>query len=604
MDKMSVLKEQFGYTEFRPGQEELIDQILSGRDTLGVMPTGAGKSICYQLPALMAPGITLVVSPLISLMKDQVNALTQSGIPAAFINSSLTYPQYRRTLEQAGAGAFKLIYIAPERLETEGFASFAARAPIDMVTIDEAHCVSQWGHDFRPSYLRIADFVDGLEARPVVSAFTATATARVREDIIEKLALRSPYTLTTGFDRKNLYFGVEKPKDKLYALKAYLDQNPGKSGIVYCATRKTVEEVCEELTMMGVAATRYHAGLGDKERRENQDAFLYDQFQVMVATNAFGMGIDKSNVSFVIHYNMPKNLESYYQEAGRAGRDGSAAECILYYSGQDVITNQFLIDSSADNQELTDEEAERVRANDRELLKQMTFYCHTQDCLRGYILRYFGERADNFCGNCSNCNTSFEEADVTVDAQMILSCIARTHERFGAQMICDILRGSKKERIRQWRLDQQSTYGLLANSSASRVRDIITHLEMEGFLRTVGDEYPTLSLTPASRRILFDGEHLTMKLVTKREPEAKKKAQPALAEVDAGLFERLRTLRGKLARQADIPPYLIFTDAALRDMCARLPATPDEFLEVSGVGQAKLQKYGDLFLAEIRSWRA
>ena len=399
MNKNQILKQYFGHTDFRQGQAPLIDAILSGRDVFGIMPTGAGKSVCYQIPGLMLEGITLVVSPLISLMKDQVNALTQSGVKAAYLNSSLSRGQYSQVLHRAAKGDYKIIYVAPERLTTESFLQFARQAKIAMVTVDEAHCVSQWGQDFRPSYLQIIEFIHQLPERPIISAFTATATAEVREDVISILCLQDPLVITTGFDRENLYFEVQKPSRKFSALLDILNQNKGKSGIIYCSTRKTVEETCRELNNTGFSATRYHAGLSDEERRANQEDFLYDRKELMVATNAFGMGIDKSNVSFIVHYNMPKNLESYYQEAGRAGRDGNPACCILLYSGQDVRTNQFLIEKSTEaNRELTEEMRQVVREKDRERLKAMTFYCATTDCLREYILRYFGETAPNFCG--------------------------------------------------------------------------------------------------------------------------------------------------------------------------------------------------------------
>lgn len=404
-DKYQVLKQVFGYDSFRQGQEELIDSILEGRDTLGIMPTGAGKSLVYQVPALMLEGITLVISPLISLMKDQVEGLNQAGIHAAYLNSSLTARQYYKALEFARMGRYPIIYVAPERLLTDSFLDFALHTKISMVAVDEAHCVSQWGQDFRPSYLKIVDFINRLPKRPVVGAFTATATKDVQDDMIDILQLQKPVVVTTGFNRENLYFGVEAPKDRYGAVRNYLETHLGDSGIIYCLTRKQVEEVCERLRADGFSVTRYHAGLSDDERRRNQEDFLYDRAQILVGSNAFGMGIDKSNVRFVLHYGMPKNLESYYQEAGRAGRDGEPAECILYYSGQDVITNQFFIENNQDNQELDPMTRMLVQERDRERLRKMTFYCYTRECLRDYILRYFGEYGSNYCGNCQNCLT-------------------------------------------------------------------------------------------------------------------------------------------------------------------------------------------------------
>ena len=608
MQKLSVLKDYFGFDSFRTGQEELIDNILNGIDTLGIMPTGAGKSICFQLPALIFDGITLVISPLISLMKDQVNSLNQLGISAAYINSSLNYGQYAKVLQNAAVLKYRIIYVAPERLQSEEFFSFIKSVKISMITIDEAHCVSQWGQNFRPDYLKIAQFINGFSERPVVSAFTATATSKVKADIIEKLTLKAPYTLTTGFDRKNLHFAVFKHKDKLSALKEYLRSKENRCGIVYCSTRKTVDEVCSSLISSGLNSTRYHAGLSEQERNKNQDLFIYDKCNIMVATNAFGMGIDKSDVAFVIHFNMPKNIESYYQEAGRAGRDGEPADCFLYYSGQDVVTNQFLIDKSNENEDLDEETIASIKEKDRELLKIMTFYCHTNDCLREYILKYFGERPLNYCGNCSNCNLNFEEADVTTEAQKILSCIKRSGERYGIKMNVDILRGSKNQKLIANKLDKLSTYGSMAGIPENKIRDIINYLVLNGFIEITNDEYPVLKLCGSAAKVLFDDCKVIMKVLKHYDDNVEKpRIKPSKAinrNVNQELFEKLRSLRNKIASNQGVPAYIVFADAALRDMCLKIPVNKAEFLDVVGVGQAKLEKYGELFITEIRDYNS
>ena len=601
MEKTEVLRQYFGYASFRKGQEALIDSILEGRDTLGIMPTGAGKSLCFQVPALMLEGVTLVISPLISLMKDQVSALCQAGIRAAYLNSSLTYPQYRKALANACAGVYKIIYVAPERLLTEEFLAFSHRVRIALVTVDEAHCISQWGQDFRPSYLKVPEFVAQLDERPVLAAFTATATEEVKRDIAAMLSLRDPFTITTGFNRDNLYFEVDKPPDKMAALLRYLRDNPGKSGIVYCTTRKTVEEVCQKLRTAGFPATRYHAGLSPEERRDNQEDFLYDRAPLMVATNAFGMGIDKSNVAFVLHYNMPGSMEAYYQEAGRAGRDGQPAQCILYYSGQDVATNRFLIEHGEGAPDADEETTARLREQDKERLKQMTFYCHTADCLREYILRYFGETPENYCGNCGNCSRYFEEADVTREAQLLVEGIARTGQRFGAKMVLDILRGSGNARILSGGFDKLPVYGKLAGVGEKRLRAILQFLELRGFVESTGDEYPVLRLRETAEDLMRGDAALTMKIAREEAPApARKSREPVPA--NPGLFDALRALRAKLAAAQSVPAYVVFSDATLRDMCARLPADADEMLEVSGVGQAKFAKYGEAFLGAIRDY--
>ena len=605
-----LLKQYFGYDSFRPGQDRLVQSILSCRDTLGIMPTGAGKSICYQVPALLLPGLTLVISPLISLMKDQVGALNEAGVPAACVNSAMSAESMRDVLGYAAQSGYKLLYVAPERLTAPAFLSFAQRVPVSMVTVDEAHCISQWGQDFRPSYLKILDFLAALPARPLVSAFTATATEAVRDDIVRALGLRDPFVLTTGFDRPNLYFAVERPPSKPNALLRLLAARTGKSGIVYCATRKTVDDVCDMLLAKGLPATRYHAGLCAEERQRNQEDFLYDVKPIMVATNAFGMGIDKSNVSFVIHYNMPKNMESYYQEAGRAGRDGEPADCILLYSGQDVHTAEFLIGHSheAGDSSVDPETRQALIERDRDRLRQMTFYATTDECLRRYILRYFGEQAPVSCGHCGNCDTVFEQVDATVDAQKILSCVYRMAERglhFGRGMAAAVLVGSQSEQIKKFRLDTLSTYGIMRGTSMARVRQLTDALIERGCLKADPDRYNALFLTASGNALMRGRDTFALRLPREKKPETKathRRAVPLEADVDESLFERLRTLRAALAQKAHVPPYVIFSNATLADMAARQPITEFELLTVRGVGEARARRYGDAFLDAIKDY--
>lgn len=599
-DKLSVLKDYFGHDSFRDGQEQIVDALLDGRDALCIMPTGAGKSMCYQIPALLFDGVTIVVSPLISLMKDQVGSLVQSGVPAAYINSSLSYPQFLRVLSNTEHGKYKIIYVAPERLLTDGFLDTCKKIKISMVAVDEAHCVSQWGQDFRPSYLKIVSFVKSLENRPIVGAFTATATNDVKEDIKKILRLENPFEITTGFDRPNLFFGVIKSSSKDEKLIDLIRERGDRSGIVYCATRKNVESVCELLCDNGFSATRYHAGLDEYERRKNQEDFVFDRKNIMVATNAFGMGIDKSNVTYVIHYNMPKNIESYYQEAGRAGRDGGEADCILLYSPKDVRLNRFMIENSEGNDELTIEENEQIRERDFERLKHMTFYSTTNDCLRGFILRYFGGDKKAYCGKCSNCLSVHKLVDVTIDAQKIMSCIARTGQRYGKTVICDVLKGSKSEKILKAELNNQSTYGIMKEVTARHIFGTIDFLAEKEYI-SADNETEALKLLPKSRDVLFGRERLVMKKVENSE-KVVKTHRPEVP-VNSELLDALKALRKSIASKKSVPAYVIFTDATLIDMCKKCPETPDEMLEVSGVGRTKLEKFGKEFLEVIAKFR-
>ena len=599
-DKFSVLKDYFGHDSFRDGQEQIVDALLDGRDALCIMPTGAGKSMCYQIPALLFDGVTIVVSPLISLMKDQVGSLVQSGVPAAYINSSLSYPQFLRVLSNVEHGKYKIIYVAPERLLTDGFLDTCKKIKISMVAVDEAHCVSQWGQDFRPSYLKIISFVESLANRPIIGAFTATATNDVKEDIKKILRLENPFEITTGFDRPNLFFGVIKSSSKDEKLIDLIRERGDRSGIVYCATRKNVESVCELLCDNGFSAARYHAGLDEYERRKNQEDFVFDRKNIMVATNAFGMGIDKSNVTYVIHYNMPKNIESYYQEAGRAGRDGGEADCILLYSPKDVRLNRFMIENSEGNDELTIEENEQIRESDFERLKYMTFYSTTNDCRRGFLLRYFGGEKKAYCGKCSNCLSVHKLVDVTIDAQKIMSCIARTGQRYGKTVICDVLKGSKSEKILKAELNNQSTYGIMKEVTARHIFGTIDFLAEKEYI-SADNETEVLKLLPKSRDVLFGRERLVMKKVENSE-KVVKTHRPEVP-VNSELLDALKALRKGIASKKSVPAYVIFTDATLIDMCKKCPETPDEMLEVSGVGRTKLEKFGKQFLEEIAKFR-
>ena len=608
MDKLSVLQDYFGYTGFRDGQDQLIDAVLSGRDAFGIMPTGGGKSICYQVPAVLFSGLTFVISPLIALMRDQVLALKEAGIPAAYINSSLSSEQIRTVFANIRAGKYKIIYVAPERLGTESFLRLVNEVRIDFVAVDEAHCISQWGQDFRPSYLKIVDFVKTLRRRPVVAAFTATATEEVRRDVVRILEMRDPVCVVTGFDRPNLRYEVVQGGKKGGELLKLLRSRNNQSGIIYCSTRKKVENVCEELCEHGIPATRYHAGLPEEERRRNQEDFVFDRKPVIVATNAFGMGIDKSNVRYVIHYNMPQSLEAYYQEAGRAGRDGASADCILLYAAGDVATARFLIEHGEENEELSAEEQRRVTELNMQRLQKMVDYCKTKRCLRGYILDYFGQRHAKECGNCSNCLTEYKEVDITREAQMILSCVWRIKDKLGyhvgTALVLRTLRGSRDQRIRELGLDKLPTFGLMKDRSRADVQEYIDTLEQAGYLATE-PTYRALMTTEKAREVLFHHQAVSARVKQRPAHQKEQKVPQTRAQTqdDSTLFEALRTLRRELADAEGVPAYVVFSDATLRDMATKKPQDEQEFLDVSGVGEFKLKKYGKIFLNKIAQFR-
>ncbi len=607
MEKLEALKKYFGYDSFRKGQEVIIDNILVGRDVLCVMPTSAGKSICYQIPALLLSGITIVISPLISLMKDQVSALVQNGVRAAYVNSTLTSAQYSTVLDRIANGAYKIIYVAPERLDSEGFLSVINKQKVSLVAVDEAHCISQWGQDFRPSYLKIRDFVKTLKSKPVVGAFTATATHQVKSDICEKLGLIRPFSITTGFDRPNLFFGVIDTKDKTGELLNLLAAKRGKSGIIYCLTRAAVEEVCETLCQKGYMATRYHAGLSHEERCRNQDDFIYDRKPIIVATNAFGMGIDKSNVSFVIHYNMPKNLESYYQEAGRAGRDGGPADCIILYSLSDVQMNKFLIEHSSAEDENSAQNLS-IRKKNYELLKRMAAYCTTTGCLRAFILDYFGELPVD-CDNCSNCKSDFAQIDVGNEARAILNCVKESGQRFGITVITRTVYGSNDKNIIENKLNKLATYGKLHGTKRSFIRIIIDKLIEHDLLCLTESEYPILKLTQLSEDFVQSTAPLFVKIKKRKEEDNSQfdnkysnKIKTEESGVDEQLFGLLRAVRLEISTELHIPAYVVFHDSTLKEMCRILPQTIEQFLEVPGVGTAKASKFGDRFIGAINKY--
>ena len=602
MDKVELLKTYWGYSEFKGSQEKVIENIIDGKDVLCVMPTGAGKSVCYQLPALMLGGVTIVISPLISLMIDQVKALVNMGIKAAYINSTLTLKQQSLAIERALNGAYKIIYVAPEKLLTANFINLCRNMDISMIAIDEAHCISQWGQDFRPDYVRIVEFIQKLNNRPVISAFTATATTEVKEDIERILKLQNPYVVTTGFDRPNLSFKVLHPQNKDTQLLSIVKDKPGECGIIYCNTRSGVEDVCDILCENGIKAQPYHAGMPMEERKKNQEDFIYDRCRVVVATNAFGMGIDKSDVTYVVHYNMPQNIESYYQEAGRAGRDGNNAECIIMYSGKDVVTNKFLIEKSLENEDINEELLQSVVEHKLRQLDRMSYYCNTTECLRGYILKYFGQPHIEYCGNCSNCNGDFEEINITTEAQKILSCVARTRQHYGIKLITDILRGSKNQKLLDWGLNKQSTYGMLKSYSEADVKRMINFLVIKEYALRTQEKFPIIKLNKKSLAILNGEEKVIMK-VQKGSGVNKQTAKALFGKLESNynedMYNYLRDIRNKVADTERVPAYIIFSNTALQDMCVKKPVTMSEFLGINGVGEHKMERYGKIFTCAI-----
>ena len=602
MDARQNLKKYFGYDSFREGQAKIINAILAGRDALAIMPTGAGKSICYQIPAVMLHGITLVISPLISLMMDQVKALNEAGIRAAFINSSLSETQIAKALLLAEKGVYKIIYVAPERLESHDFIHFARQADISMITVDEAHCISQWGQDFRPSYLKIIEFVKSLPKRPIVSAFTATATQEVKTDILCVLNLIEPEVVVTGFDRKNLFYSVEKRKDKDHFVIEYVEKHVKESGIIYCATRKNVDNLFMLLSKQGVSVTRYHAGLDKEERKQNQDDFIYDRTPVIVATNAFGMGIDKSNVRYVIHYNMPQSMESYYQEAGRAGRDGETSQCILLFSAQDIMINKFLLENK-DFSDLSSEEIEIIKQRDARRLKVMENYCRTNGCLRNTILDYFGEKVIKPCVNCGNCMKDYKKIDMTEEAKQVINCVAETRGRYGLTIVLGTLIGANRARLKEVGTNRYKTYGALKKYSESQIRELIYELINQGYLIQSEDQYGVLKLGDITM-LQDENAHVILKVTEEKTQEAgklksKQRNTDKLTSTGYVLFDALRKLRTDIAREEGLPPYIIFNDKTLIDMCVKLPLDEEAMLDIVGVGVNKLQKYGQRFLAVI-----
>ncbi len=598
-----LLKNHFGYENFRQGQEDIISHILNMEDCLGIMPTGAGKSICYQIPAMIFDGVTIVVSPLISLMKDQVDNLNQVGIPATFINSTLSSFDYAQTINNILNNVYKIIYIAPERLATDSFLNLLKQLNVSMFAIDEAHCVSRWGHDFRPSYTEIANIILNLDTRPVVTAFTATATEVVKEDIIGLLHLQTPFTLTTGFDRPNLYFSVETPINRKQFLFDYVKNNQDQSGIIYCLTRKTVDSIYDDLLEFGIAVSKYHAGMSEKQRTSNQNDFVYDKTCVMVATNAFGMGIDKSNIRYVLHYNMPRDLESYYQEAGRSGRDGDNANCILLFNRSDIVTNKLLIEQGNPNQN---------HSNEYDKLSDMVDYCNTDKCLRKYLLEYFGE-SPNFdeCDNCGNCNSEIEVTDITTDSKKILSCIKRVNERFGMGLVADVLKGSNSAKIRSLGFDNLSTYGIMKDYSKDTIKNIISFLISEGYIISNGDKYPILSLSNSANDILFKNKSVFIKRKIEKLSfsnnhnklkNINNNSNMEDLQYDENLFSLLKSVRMSIAKDLHIPPFIVCTDVSLKQMSTFFPLTVESLLQIHGIGTHKVEQYGEIFLNTISNY--
>ncbi|HGO9419211.1 TPA: DNA helicase RecQ [Bacillus cereus] len=576
-----LLASYFGYSSFRRGQDETIKNVLDGKDTVCIMPTGGGKSICYQIPALVFEGTTLVISPLISLMKDQVDTLVQNGISATYINSSISIAEANQRIQLAKQGHYKLLYVAPERLDSMEFVDQLIDMKIPMIAIDEAHCISQWGHDFRPSYLHIHRILDYLPEKPLVLALTATATPQVRDDICNTFEINQENTIMTTFERENLSFSVIKGQDRNAYLADYIRQNQKESGIIYAATRKVVDQLYEDLMKAGVSVSKYHAGMSDSDRNEQQELFLRDEVSVMVATSAFGMGIDKSNIRYVIHYQLPKNMESYYQEAGRAGRDGLDSTCILLYSSQDVQVQRFLIDQST---------GESRFSNELEKLQNMTDYCHTEQCLQSFILQYFGEEPKEDCGRCGNCTDNRESIDVTRESQMVLSCMIRTNQRFGKQMIAQVLTGSKNKKVIEFNFHTLPTYGLLSNRSVKEVSEFIEFLISDELIAVEHGTYPTLKVTEKGKEVLLGKENV----LRKERVETRQIVQ------DHPLFEVLREVRKEIAQGEGVPPFVIFSDQTLKDMCVKMPQNDSELLTVKGIGEHKLVKYGSHFLQAVQ----
>lgn len=579
-----ILQKFYGYEDFRPGQKKVVESLLNKNDTVAIMPTGAGKSICFQIPALLFEGVTLVISPLISLMKDQVDSLRQLGIAAVYINSSVSKAQLYKDLQDISAGFYKIIYIAPERLTSEYLPDSFKNLNISMVAVDEAHCLSQWGHDFRPSYRNILNFTNSLRIKPIISAFTATATPEVKTDIINLLGLKQPNVFVTGFDRPNLYFSVLRGEVKDKFVIDYVKKHQDEAGIIYVGTRKDVDALQVLLEIKGIKAGRYHAGMTDEERNQMQEDFLYDNLSVMVATNAFGMGIDKPNVRYVIHYNMPKNMEAYYQEAGRAGRDGLSGNCILLYSPQDTQLQKFLISKSTESEIRQQLEYKR--------LQSMVDYCHTPQCLRAFILHYFGEfDVEEHCDNCSNCKLEGELINITIDAQKVLSCVYRMHERFGVKMIAEVLKGSKSAKVKQFNFERLSTYGLMKERKLKDISDLILRLSAMQYLDITESQYPVVTLNELSWQVLRGQKKVWQKMVIVKKAKAK-----------GELFEALRSLRKELATKEKLPPYMIFSDATLTQMATDKPTDLELMKNIRGVGEFKLQKYGEEFLTVIKSY--